>query len=78
MVNDITSDTMLIVYLKEAFTNEFEENENVLEETQINNTEEEEENNNNEIILTPYIDGADFGYPFDTLTYSIKNADNGI
>ena len=75
MVNDITSDTMLIVYLKEAFTNEFEENENMLEETQINNTEEE---NNNEIILTPYIDGADFGYPFDTLTYSIKNADNGI
>lgn len=73
MVNDITSKTMLIVYLKEAFVNEFEDNENVLNNRIISN-EEEEEND----ILTPYIQGADFGYPFDTLSYTIKNADSGM
>lgn len=76
MVNDITSDTMLIIYLKEAFTNEFEPIDNSLENQ--NKTDEEQEEQQSEIILTPYIEGVDFGYPFDTLKYTIKNADNGV
>ena len=75
MVNDITSDTMLIIYLKETFTNEFEpvDNNNTIE----NNSQEETENENNELNIEPMIIGQDIVSPFDNVVYTIENAENG-
>ena len=75
MVNDITSDTMLIIYLKETFTNEFEpvDNNNTIE----NNSQEETENENNELNIEPMIIGQDIVSPFDSVVYTIENAENG-
>lgn len=75
MVNDITSDTMLIIYLKETFTNEFEpvDNNNTIE----NNSQEETENENNELNIEPMIIGQDIVSPFDSVVYIIENAENG-
>ena len=75
MVNDITSDTMLIIYLKETFTNEFEpvDNNNTIE----NNSQEEIENENNELNIEPMIIGQDIVSPFDDVVYTIENAENG-
>lgn len=75
MVNDITSDTMLIIYLKETFTNEFEpvDNNNTIE----NNSQEETENENNELNIEPIIIGQDIVSPFDSVVYTIENAENG-
>ena len=73
MVNDITSDTMLIIYLKETFRNEFE---NYTEtESEENNNTDDENNNVEEDMIT--IIGLDKCYPFDTLQYSIEGASNG-
>jgi hypothetical protein len=75
MVNDITSDTMLIIYLKETFTNEFEpvDNNNTIE----NNSQEETENENSELNIEPIIIGQDIVSPFDNVVYTIENAENG-
>lgn len=75
MVNDITSDTMLIIYLKETFTNEFEpvDNNNTIE----NNSQEETENENSELNIEPMIIGQDIVSPFDSVVYTIENAENG-
>ena len=64
MINDITYKTMLVIYLKETFINEFEDN----------NTETGIDNNNegkNDIPIIR-IDGKDFVYPYDTIEYSIN------
>lgn len=73
MVNDITSETMLIIYLKEAFTNEFEEITNSAETGLTNDEPRDEE----EASTAAIIKGPDSGYPFDTLEYTVQNADNG-
>jgi len=76
MVNDITSDTMLIIYLKETFTNEFEPMYN--NTTDNNDSQEEEtEDENNEINIEPTILGNDTVSPFDNATYTIENAGGG-
>jgi len=68
MVNDVTSDTLLIVYLKETFINEFDtEPETVTPEPEPT-----------EPTLDPYIEGPDSVYPFDKKEYTIHNAANGI
>ena len=65
-VNDLTSDTMLIVYLKETFINEFADaGEN-----------KEPESENSEPI-TSAIQGLDSMYPFDTAIYKIQGYENG-
>ena len=74
MVDDITSDTMLIVYLRETYINEFEPVENLTAAAgQDEPTEGEEEQSD-----AAAIQGNDSLYPFDTATYSIVNADNGV
>lgn len=74
MVDDITSDTMLIVYLRETYINEFEPVENLTAAAgQEEPTEGEEEQSD-----AAAIQGNDSLYPFDTATYSIANADNGV
>ena len=73
MVNDITSETMLIIYLKETFTNEFEPASNNTAAAQEEDSSETEENDTAIII-----EGPDSAYPFDELDYTIKNANNGI
>lgn len=74
MVDDITSDTMLIVYLRETYINEFEPVENLTAAAgQEEPTEGEEEQSD-----AAAIQGNDSLYPFDTATYSIVNADNGV
>ena len=74
MVNDITSDTMLIVYLKEAFTNEFEEVAEIVPPVEEPTEEGEEEEN----LAVAAIEGPDSVYPFDEIEYSIKNAEDGV
>lgn len=73
-VNDLYSDTMLIVYLKETFTNEFDPVTNTTAEEpgQGSQTEIEEP-----INMDPAIKGKDSVYPFDKVTYTIENAENG-
>ena len=66
MVNDITSDTMLIIYLKETFINEFEDKQS----EEVNNEEQE-------IITDKYIEGKNILYPFDIATYNIVGANGG-
>ena len=77
MVNDITSETMLIIYLRETFTNEFEpvDNNNTIDD---NNSQEENNNDeNNELNIEPMIVGSDTVSPFDNASYIIENAGNG-
>jgi DNA helicase HerA-like ATPase len=71
MVNDITSDTMLIVYLKETFTNEFD--------PVTNTTDDAETPDVNPVIddITAAIVGYDTVYPFDKVSYEIENASGG-
>ncbi len=71
MVDDITADTMLIIYLKEAFINEFAETESG-ESTEI-------EKPSTEIpgVEAAAIIGPNELYPFDNKTYTIQNVDNG-
>ena len=71
MVNDITSETMLIIYLKEAFTNEFEPVLNL--DGDENNSEEEQQ------IEEPVVDiiGPSEVYPFDEVEYQTKNIIGG-
>ena len=64
MINDITYKTMLVIYLKETFINEFEDNNT---ETDIDNNSE----GKNDISIIR-IDGKDFVYPYDTIEYSIN------
>ena len=70
MVNDITSDTMLIIYLKETFTNEFEPIPNAAAASEETSSEVQDDN-------TVIIEGPDSAYPFDELSFEIKNANNG-
>lgn len=74
MVNDITSDTMLIIYLKETFLNEFDPVENTTAETG---------DSTHTADITPEdgaaaIIGSNELYPFDKATYTIQNAENGV
>lgn len=73
MVNDISSDTLLIVYLKETFTNEFDPVTNTTDDMQPfvpgGDPIPEDE---------PAIIGKDEVYPFDKVSYTVQNAENGI
>jgi hypothetical protein len=71
MVNDISSETLLIVYLKETFTNEFDP---VTNTTKPENTEP---SGDEPIIGTATIIGKDQLYPFDKASYAIENAEGG-
>ena len=66
-VNDLTSDTMLIVYLKETFINEFADAgpDNPIEDDDIPETP------------TSAIQGLDEVYPFDNVTYTIETEQEG-
>lgn len=66
-VNDLASDTMLIVYLKETFINGYAGTD------QSNSTEIEETESS-----TSAIQGLDSMYPFDTATYNIQDATGGF
>lgn len=71
MVNDITSETMLIIYLKETFINDMEDAAaSASQETLPEPTETPSE--------APAIKGSLTIYPFDTKTYTIENAENGV
>ena len=70
MVNDITSETMLIIYLKETFTNEFEPIENAVAVSEETSSEVQDDD-------IAYIEGPNSAYPFDELDFKIKNANNG-
>lgn len=74
MVDDITSDTMLIVYMKETYTNEFEPVTNDLAETASEETPTEDVP---EITGIAAIIGADSAYPYDELEFAIENATGG-
>lgn len=69
-VNDLTSDTMLIVYLRETFINEFEDAAG-------NKTPTENNKSENQEISVPAIQGLDSVYPFDTVVYTIQGYENG-
>ncbi len=71
MVNDITSDTMLIIYLKETYINDMEDA--AASAPQEISTEPEETSSE-----APAIKGSLTIYPFDTKTYTIENAENGV
>ena len=71
MVNDISSETLLIVYLKETFTNEFDPVTNTTEPENI------EPSGDEPIIGTAAIIGKDQLYPFDKASYAIENAEGG-
>lgn len=73
MVNDITSDTMLIVYLKETFTNEFDPVTNTTDPENTNESGLEDTSSDAAAII-----GSDELYPFDKASYTISNADNGF
>lgn len=76
MVDNITSDTMLIVYLKETFRNEFEPVENIGGNAATGDEEPTEPID--EPSGVPAIQGNDSLYPFDTAIYTIENAENGV
>jgi len=75
MVNDITSDTLLIIYLKETFTNEFEDAA-AAEIVTPTPTPTPEESDEPELSVT--IEGDSLAYPFDKKVYNIKNANGGM
>ena len=72
-VNDLSSPTMLIIYLKETFTNEFNPVTNELDKEENSSTEEQ-----SSLDLQPTIKGKDEVYPFDTAEYTINNISGGI
>ena len=72
-VNDLSSPTMLIIYLKETFTNEFDPVTNELDKEENSSTEEQ-----SSLDLQPTIKGKDEVYPFDTAEYTINNISGGI
>ena len=69
MVNDITSETMLIIYLKEAFINEFD--------PVINTTNEENNSQETDVDMEYTILGEDTVNPFDKVVYTIENIEGG-
>ena len=69
MVNDITSETMLIIYLKEAFINEFD--------PVINTTNEENSSQETDVDMEYTILGEDTVNPFDKIVYTIENIEGG-
>ena len=69
MVNDITSETMLIIYLKEAFINEFD--------PVINTTNEENNSQETDVDMEYTILGEDTVNPFDKIVYTIENIEGG-
>lgn len=75
MVDDITSDTMLIIYLKETYINEFEPAENLNDAGTGSETNTEPAETPSE---TAAINGLDSVYPFDDVVYTIENAENGV
>ena len=72
-VNDLSSPTMLIIYLKETFTNEFDPVTNELDKEENSSIEEQPS-----LDLQPTIKGKDEVYPFDTAEYTINNISGGI
>ena len=72
-VNDLNSDTLLIVYLKEAFTNEFDPVTNTTDPDQPDVPGE-----NDTPTGIAAIKGPEELYPFDRASYIIENADNGF
>jgi len=68
-VNDMTSDTMLIVYLKETFINEFEDAEGAAQ----GSSDETQE----DITGARAIQGKDSLYPYDIATYTIEEGLEG-
>ena len=66
----MTSDTMLIVYLKETFINEFEDSA----EEPVSEPSNEDQGN---IEAAAAIKGPDNLYPYDKATYTIDNTLNG-
>lgn len=68
-VNDMTSDTMLIVYLKETFINEFEDAEGAAQ----GSSDETQE----DITGARTIQGKDSLYPYDIATYTIEEGLEG-
>ena len=75
MVDDITSDTMLIIFLRETFTNEFEDAE-AGEESQDEVTPSPDETDPTPTEAAAII-GKDSLYPFDTSVYTVENALDG-
>ena len=73
MVNDITSESMLIIYMKETFVNEFEPAGNA--EAAPQETQDLSEVVQDDIAA---IIGKDELYPYDKSKYSIRNAVNGV
>jgi len=69
-VNDLTNDSLLIIYLKETFINEFED----APENQTNPKEPDAPVIDETI---PHIVGEDELYPFDKSSYTIEGATNG-
>lgn len=70
-VDRMTTDGIIAVYLKEDFTNEFED--------AAAQPEEPEETPDSGIEETlPHVAGPSTVYPFDIVTYSIKGASNGV
>jgi len=69
-VNDLSSDTMLIVYMKETFINEFDPVTNTTDEENLTEPD-------SPVIGVPAIKGYDSLYPFDKATYTIENAAGG-
>ena len=72
-VNDLNSDTMLIVYLKETFINEFDPVTNTTDEAGGDTPDEPDTPE----IGVPAIIGSSELYPFDKATYTIENAEDG-
>ncbi len=64
---------MLIIYLKETFTNEFDPVTNELDKEENSSIEEQPS-----LDLQPTIKGKDEVYPFDTAEYTINNISGGI
>ena len=73
-VNDLTNDSLLIIYLKETFINEFEDKE---PQPVDDETVAKEEPQIETPVAAPVIEGKDELYPFDKSIYKIKNAVNG-
>ena len=75
MVNDITSETMLIIYLKETFKNEFAETESSDDETPSGDDDQSSDDDlypsDDDDIETAAIIGKDVVYPFDKTSYTL-------
>lgn len=73
MVNDITSETMLIIYLKETFINEFADEEPTDDETpsEGDDTEPGDGDDQGQDEEIAAIVGKDVVYPFDKTSYTL-------